>query len=121
ATRRDRFPVRGACVINETNEIALSPGRPARQLVWAFCGQGVQRRGMGLELAERCADFATAFQQVSTCLLGHVGMSVETLVTHDALDNTRFSQPAIFAVQYALAQTLSAWNVTPSAEMGPSN
>jgi acyl transferase domain-containing protein len=120
ATRRESLSVRGSCVVGATEDISPRLGCPTSNVIWAFSGQGAQRKGMGLELARHCAPFATALHFVGARLSRHLGISIEALLTHASLDNTRWSQPAIFALEYALADTLASWDVKPTAVVGHS-
>lgn len=62
--------------------------------VWAFPGQGSQRKGMGAELFERHAPLVRRADEV-------LGYSLRTLCVEDpdgVLGQTRYTQPALFAV-----------------------
>ena len=120
ATRRERFEVRGACVADDVTMIAPRICQPAKGTVWAFTGQGSQRAGMGLSAAAQCAAFATALEEVGAALYPHLGVPIAALLTHPELDDTRLCQPAVFALQYALAETWSAWGLRPTAVLGHS-
>jgi acyl transferase domain-containing protein len=75
---------------------------------------------MGLELAASCVAFADALEEVGRALSPHLNMSVGELLNHPEIDNTRFSQPAIFALQCALARMWTAWGVRPQVVLGHS-
>ncbi|HEV8718798.1 MAG TPA: type I polyketide synthase, partial [Candidatus Binatia bacterium] len=120
ASRRPRLNVRGACIVQDTQSIVARQCTPATGVVWAFAGQGCQRAGMGLELAASCVAFADALEEVGRALSPHLNMSVGELLNHPEIDNTRFSQPAIFALQCALARMWTAWGVRPQVVLGHS-
>ncbi|WP_435243989.1 SDR family NAD(P)-dependent oxidoreductase, partial [Streptomyces cucumeris] len=84
---------------------------PGRRLVWLFSGQGSQRPGMGNGLAAAYEVFARTRREVLDALDMPDGLDV-----HD----TGHAQPAVFALQVALAAQLDAWGVRPDALVGHS-
>jgi myxalamid-type polyketide synthase MxaE and MxaD len=103
-------------------ESAPSPG--AARVAFVFSGQGPQWWAMGRELLEQPGVFLDAITACDGALREHAGFSVLEELRRDEqntrVHETRIAQPAIFAVQVALAQLLASWGIAPSAIVGHS-
>ena len=96
----------------------------ARPVAFLFSGQGSQYAGMGTGLYEAIMFFARQSTGVQGCLRHCTELDIRKLTPakgSDAVINeTRFAQPALFIVEYALACLWQSWGVTPKAMLGHS-
>ncbi|MFD5192846.1 type I polyketide synthase [Streptomyces sp. NPDC058357] len=97
---------------------SAGPVRPAL----LFTGQGSQYPGMTAGLYRDAPLFRRFLDRADEALLPHTGGSVrELLLSADpAVHRTGWAQPALFAVGYALAATLTELGVRPALLLGHS-
>jgi malonyl CoA-acyl carrier protein transacylase len=94
-----------------------------RDIAMLFTGQGAQYHGMGKELYETSTVFKTAVDQCNTLLLPHLEVPIIDVLygENDALVNeTIYTQPALFVVEYALSELYKSWGIVPKAVAGHS-
>jgi amino acid adenylation domain-containing protein len=96
---------------------------PPPGIVFMFPGQGSQYAGMGRELHATEPAFRSALDACAEILLDELGFDLRERLFADeveALSATELTQPAIFAIEYALAQLWISHGVQPVAMIGHS-
>ncbi|MFS1524194.1 SDR family NAD(P)-dependent oxidoreductase [Microbulbifer sp. 2304DJ12-6] len=97
----------------------------ASKTVFMFPGQGSQHQGMASALYRRGGVFTDTLDRVTALFLPHLGLDLLNLIlpsdgAGNLLNETRYTQPALFAVEYALASQLMHWGIQPAAMIGHS-
>jgi len=124
-----------ACVVATTTEEAVTrlrefsaasireAAKPAPGAVFLFPGQGSQYAGMGKALYESEPAFRAAIDDCADALRSELGFDLrDRLFDSDAaaLRETSLTQPATFAIEYALAKLWLSMEITPVAMIGHS-
>ncbi|OKH20886.1 polyketide synthase [Hydrococcus rivularis NIES-593] len=97
-----------------------------RPVVFMFPGQGSQYVNMGRELYQNEPVFTYWFDRCAELLKPHLNLDIRQIVYPDEIDTqqqlnqTFITQPALFAIAYALSQLWMSWGVRPEAAIGHS-
>jgi acyl transferase domain-containing protein len=131
ATTRTHFEER-LCVVASSREEARAKLRAggvigkARtpKVAFLFTGQGSQYVGMGRDLYETEPVFREALDRCAKITAPLLEKPLLEVLYPNAgespLDETRYTQPALFAVEYALASLWMSWGIVPDVVMGHS-
>lgn len=130
--RRD-FPHRRVVVVGEGGDAAtmLAAGKGQtghhdegeRPVVFLFSGQGSQHAGMGAGLYRSERVYRETFDTCAEKLKPYLKFDLREAVFGGdaaALEQTALAQPALFAMEYALAKLWMSWGVSPAAMIGHS-
>jgi acyl transferase domain-containing protein len=95
-----------------------------RDVVLLFPGQGAQHAGMAVGLYRQQPVFARHLDECAALLRPHLDAELLELLSANEPDSvlgqTRYAQPALFAVEYALAMLWRHWGVSIAAMLGHS-
>ncbi|WDE09237.1 acyltransferase domain-containing protein [Thalassomonas viridans] len=135
ALGRNRFACRSAVVCHDRDS-AISAlqarhkdGRAAAEkpVVFMFSGQGSQHLGMGYALYREYPAFRQAFDACAHALSGELERDLTSFISLSGeeelaalLQQTRYTQPVLFAYEYALAQLYISWGIEAEVMIGHS-
>lgn len=98
------------------------------EVVFMFPGQGAQYLNMGRVLYEHETVYRQAIDQCAELLNAYMDTDIRRVLypqtgdqeAEQRLKNTRYTQPALFVTEYALAQLWMSWGIEPSVFCGHS-
>jgi acyl transferase domain-containing protein/SAM-dependent methyltransferase len=132
---RHRRAVVVGCEAHEAASALRRPGLPAveavtdRPVIFMFPGQGAQYVGMAQGLYESDPVVRAAIDRCARSLKPALGSDLRRLLfagvrrrkqAAETLRDTRYAQPALFTVEYAIAELLRSWGIEPTAMVGHS-
>ncbi|MBS1600362.1 MAG: amino acid adenylation domain-containing protein [Bacteroidetes bacterium] len=140
-TGREDFSSRRFVIASERNELieklnasSVSPAESKQlqeswnEIVFMFPGQGSQSVNMGRDLYEHEPVFRDAVDMCASILEEYMGEDILDIIypknnskgSEDKINNTYYTQPAMFMIEYAMAKLWMSWGIQPMAFIGHS-
>ncbi|WP_343069164.1 amino acid adenylation domain-containing protein [Hymenobacter citatus] len=118
-----RMALQAASKVGQANTLQAVPS----EMVFLFPGQGAQYLGMGQTLYAEEPAYRQAVDECAALLLPYLELDIRTVLYAEPsaaaeaqLRQTRYTQPALFVTEYALARLWMSWGMVPSVLCGHS-
>jgi amino acid adenylation domain-containing protein len=118
----------GADSLQQLPEITTVSQSLPDEVVFLFPGQGAQYLNMGRTFYERETVFREAVDECAEQLGPHLNADIRDIMYPESVDaeaeqrlkNTRYTQPALFVTEYAMARLWMSWGIRPTIFCGHS-
>ncbi|MGV6831722.1 MAG: amino acid adenylation domain-containing protein [bacterium] len=134
---RDNFSLRTFLVASDKKTAKAKFDKPLKSsvlknlpdhLAFMFPGQGAQYIGMAKDLYENEKVFKEAFNRCDQILRDEINLDIKSIIypqeknetSEFNLKDTKYTQPALFVVEYALAQLFISLDIKPTMLIGHS-
>ena len=123
AAGRDDLVEKLQAAVDDPAAVLTGTATAGGKVVFLFTGQGSQYLNMGKELYQAHPVFRQALDEMEMLSARHLPHSLLSVIwgnDPNLIDQTQFTQPALFAIEYALAKLWLSWGVQPDYVMGHS-
>ena len=126
AGNKKQFQEQLVSLIHSTPKSPLLKTTSKKPIAFLFTGQGSQYAGMGRQLYETQPTFRQIIDHCDEILCLYLEQPLLSVLYPDnqsqniKLDETAYTQPALFVLEYALAQLWKSWGIEPDVVMGHS-
>ena len=125
-----KYPYRDYVVFHNKENVSskLPQHIKAKNVVFLFPGQGSQYIKMGKDLYDNLEIFKNIMDQGFEILKeiskvdfkSILGYGEEATIDQDIINNTLYTQPILFLIEYALAKTIMSFGISPNGMIGHS-